>query len=416
MESLLNRFRMPSVTPSQTLPTTTTPLSGRTAAVAVTLMFFVNGMLLGGYGGALPSLRDKLGIDANLIAVLLFCAGAAAITSMQIGGRLADSIGARAVTLVVLPVLIAGAVVTGLASTFPIALVGVVLIGFGNGALDVAMNAIGVQVESARARPIMSFFHAMWSVGNFAGAAMVLTMATVLGMTGGSIVSPLLITLSAISVAVLVVLIKITPRAAIVEHKVDGVRIAIPRAAWILGIMALGFGLSEGTAVDWSSIQVTDVAQVDSTTGSLGLVAVSGFMVLIRLFGDRLVARFGRRAVVRFGGATAAIGYLSVTLVSSLPLLLVGWALVGFGVGMIAPQVYAVAGHLGGGRVLAVVVTFGYAAFLVGPAVVGFVVNQLGIHRAMIVPALLCLAIVALARTMPKQDTDLNQVEEMGNR
>ena len=82
-------------------------------------MFFVNGMLLGGYGGALPSLRDKLGIDANLIAVMLFCAGAAAITSMQIGGRLADAIGARAITLVALPVLIAGTVITGLAPSFP---------------------------------------------------------------------------------------------------------------------------------------------------------------------------------------------------------------------------------------------------------------------------------------------------------
>ena len=113
------------------------------------------------------------------------------------------------------------------------------------------------------------------------------------------------------------------------------------------------------------------MAGVDPTTGALGLIAVSGFMVIIRLLGDRLVARFGRRAVVRFGGACASLGYLTVTLVSSLPLLVVGWALVGFGVGMIAPQVYAVAGHMGGGRVLAVVVTFGYAAFLMGPAVVG---------------------------------------------
>ena len=139
--------------------------------------------------------------------------------------------------------------------------------------------------------------------------------------------------------------------------------------------MALAFGLSEGTATDWSALHVTEVAQVDSTTGSLGLVAVSGFMVLIRLLGDRLVARFGRRAVVRFGGICAAVGYGTVTLVSGLPLLLVGWALVGLGVGMIAPQVYAVAGHIGGGRVLAVVVTFGYAAFLAGPAVVGFLVT-----------------------------------------
>ncbi len=283
------------------------------------------------------------------------------------------------------------------------------LIGFGNGALDVAMNAIGVQVEAARGRAIMSFFHAMWSVGNFLGAGTVLLLATVLGLTGGEVVTPLMLVLAGWPSAVLIVLFRITPHAAVVEHTVDGVRTAIPRAAWLLGIMALGFGLSEGTAVDWSSLHVTDVAQVDTETGSLGLVAVSGFMVLIRLLGDRLVTRFGRRAVVRFGGATAAVGYFTVTLVDALPLLLVGWALVGFGVGMIAPQVYAVAGHIGGGRVLAVVVTFGYAAFLIGPALIGFLVTQLGIQQAMAVPAILCVAIVALAATMPKQDADLHR-------
>jgi MFS family permease len=187
------------------------------------------------------------------------------------------------------------------------------------------------------------------------------------------------------------------------------VKTPIPKAAWILGIMALAFGLSEGTATDWSSLHVTDVAGVDPTTGALGLITVSAFMVIIRLLGDRLVTRFGRRTVVRFGALFAAIGYLMVTLVSSLPMLIVGWALVGFGVGMIAPQVYAVAGHIGGGRVLAVVVTFGYAAFLLGPAFMGFLVNHVGIHHAMAVPALLCAGIIALASTMPRNDAGLSQ-------
>ena len=205
------------------------------------------------------------------------------------------------------------------------------------------------------------------------------------------------------------VLFKITPEAAVVHHTVDGVKTPIPKAAWILGIMALAFGLSEGTATDWSSLHVTDVAGVDPTTGALGLITVSAFMVIIRLLGDRLVTRFGRRTVVRFGALFAAIGYLMVTLVSSLPMLIVGWALVGFGVGMIAPQVYAVAGHIGGGRVLAVVVTFGYAAFLLGPAFMGFLVNHVGIHHAMAVPALLCAGIIALASTMPRNDAGLSK-------
>jgi MFS family permease len=387
----------------------TNQLSTRLAAVAVTLLFVVNGTVIGGFGGSLPSLRDKLGLDATQIAIMLFCGGAAAILSMQIGGRVADAIGAREVSLAAVPLLIVGLITIGLAPVYPIAILGGIVIGLGNGAMDVAMNAIGVQVEAARQRPIMSFFHAFWSIGNFIGAGAILLLAAVLGLRGGAIVAPLSISLAALTLVALGVLFKITPEAAVVHHTVDGVKTPIPRVAWTLGVMALAFGLSEGTALDWSSIHVTDVAGVDPTTGAVGLIAVSAFMVVIRLLGDRLVTRFGRRAIVRFGGVCASLGYLAVTLVSGLPLLVLGWALVGLGVGMIAPQVYAVAGHIGGGRVLAVVVTFGYAAFLIGPAVVGFLVNQLGIHHAMVVPALLCAGIIGLAFTMPRDDVGLAQ-------
>jgi MFS family permease len=387
----------------------TNKLSTPVAAIAVTLMFVANGAVIGGFGGALPSLRDKLGLDATQIAIMLFCAGAAAIGSMQIGGRLADSIGAREVSLAALPLLIAGMITIGLAPVYSVAIVGTVLIGLGNGAMDVAMNAMGVQVEAARERPIMSSFHAFWSIGNFIGAGTVLLLATVLGLKGGAVVTPLSISIAVLTLAALVILFKITPKAAVVHHTVDGVRTPIPAVAWVLGVMALAFGLAEGTALDWSSLHVTDVAGVDPTTGAVGLIAVSSFMVVIRLLGDRLVTRFGRRAVVRFGGLCAALGYLTVTLVSSLPLLVLGWALVGFGVGMIAPQVYALSGHLGGGRALAMVVTFGYAAFLLGPAFVGFLVNLLGIHHSMAVPALLCAGIIALASAMPRTDVGLSR-------
>jgi MFS family permease len=377
------------------------------SVVAVALLFGVNGLIIGGYGGALPSIRVRLGIDSTHIAIMLFAAGLAGIVAMQIGGRLADAIGARQVSLAGLPLLIGAAITFAFATSFSVAVVAAVLLGLGNGTMDVAMNAVGVQVEAARKRPIMSTFHALWSVGGFIGAGSVLLLAKILGLTGAAIVLPLMLFLAVLAVVALVVAFKITPPTAVIQHSVGGVRTKIPPIAWLLAIMALAFGLSEGTATDWSALHVTEVARVDSTTGALGLVAVSGFMVVIRLLGDRLVAFFGRRAVVRFGGICAALGYGMVSLVGGLPLLLVGWALVGLGVGMIAPQVYAVAGHIGGGRVLAVVVTFGYAAFLAGPAVVGFLVSHLGLHHTMAVPAVLCAGIVGLAATMPKSDDDL---------
>jgi MFS family permease len=398
---------MTSPSTTATEPDLTRRLARTRSVVAVGLLFALNGLIIGGYGGALPSIRERLDIDATQIAVLLFVAGLAGIVAMQVSGRLSDAIGARPVALAGLPLLIFAATTFALATRYPVAVTGAVLLGLGNGTIDVAMNAVGVQVESARKRPIMSSFHALWSIGGFVGAGSVLVMARVLGLQGADIVMPLLLLLAAVTLIGFVIAVKITPPTALIQHSKDGVKTKIPAIAWLLAIMAVAFGLSEGTATDWSALHVTEVAHVDSTTGALGLAAVSGFMVVIRLIGDPLVARFGRRAVVRFGGGCAAVGYATVTLGGGLPLLLLGWALVGLGVGMIAPQVYAVAGHVGGGRVLAVVVTFGYAAFLAGPAVIGFLVNHLGIHHAMAVPALLCAGIVGLAATMPKTDADL---------
>jgi MFS family permease len=386
----------------------TVRLAEKRSVVAVALLFAVNGLVIGGYGGVLPSIRERLDIQADHIAVLLVAAGLAAIAAMQVGGRLSDTIGARQVALAGLPLLIAAAITFAFATAFPVAVAAAVLLGLGNGSMDVAMNAVGVQVERARQRPVMSMFHALWSVGGFVGAGSVLVLATLFDLDGAAVVLPLMLFLTVLAVAAFAVTIRITPPTAVVPHRSDGSRTKIPPVAWLLALMALAFGLSEGTATDWSALHVTEVGHVDSTTGAVGLVAVSGCMVLIRLIGDRLVARFGRRTVVRSGAACAAVGYATVTLVAGLPLLLAGWSLVGLGVGMIAPQVYAIAGHIGGGRVLAVVVTFGYAAFLTGPAIIGFLVSHLGLHHTMAVPALLCAGIVGLAATMPRTDPNLS--------
>ncbi len=384
-------------------------LGSRRSALAVTLMFAVNGLLLGGWGGVIPSVRDRLDLDPIQIAGMLLAGGICAIASMQVGGRLADAVGARGVALAGLPVIMLGCLLIGLADQYWLAVAGGALTGLGNGAMDVAMNALGVQVEKARRRPIMSFFHAFFSVGNLVGAGSVLVLGRALDRDAAQVVLPVMLTLVGIAAVGLVWLIMIAPQAEKVDHVVDGRRVRVPVAAYVLGIMALCFGLSEGTAIDWSSIHVVDVTDVSPTTGALGLVAVSGFMTVIRLLGDRLVTRFGRRAVVRFGGACACVGYLTTVLAQPLPLVVVGWSLVGFGVGMIAPQVYAVAGHMGGGRVLAVVVTFGYSAFLIGPAVMGLTVHRLGVQHAMVLPTVLCALIVLLAVTMPAEDQDLQE-------
>jgi MFS family permease len=378
--------------------------------LAVAGLFAVNGALIGGIGATLPAMRERLGVDAGGLAVLLVSLAAAALVSMQIGGRLADSRGARSVVLSACALLIAGVAALAFAPTLPLAAAAAAVAGFGNGAMDVSMNALGVRVEQARVKPVMSRLHAGFSLGNLAGAATVVLIARLAG-GGAAMVTPALVVISAVSGLACVTISRwVPPTAGIGAVERSDVGPRVPAFVLLLGAMAFSFGLAEGTAVDWSSVHVTDVAGVEPSTGALGLVAVSSFMVLIRLFGDRAVAAFGRVSVVRFGGLVAAVGYLVAFVGVALPVVLVGWALVGLGVGIIAPQVYAVAGHAGGGRMLAVVVTFGYGAFLVGPAIIGALIRQVGIRHAMVFPLVLSLVLVALSgvlsRSEPRSGTE----------
>ena len=95
------------------------PHGSRGAVVAVGAVFAINGLAIGAWAGVLPALRTRLGIDAGTLAVLLFIVGVAAVVSMQVGGRMADRVGARRVTLTALPLMIAGAAVLAFAELVP---------------------------------------------------------------------------------------------------------------------------------------------------------------------------------------------------------------------------------------------------------------------------------------------------------
>src|SRR5699024_5325571 len=84
-----------------------------------------------------------------------------------------------------------------------------------------------------------------------------------------------------------------------------------------------------------------------------------------------------------------------------LPLLLLGWCIVGAGVALVAPQIYGLAGQNGGGRTLSVVVTTGYTAMLISPGVMGSLVHHFGIQDALLFPLVLGICLSALSIVMP---------------
>ena len=375
------------------------PGSIRRAVVGVLVAFGLNGLLVGIYGASLPGLRQRWEVDDRGIAVVLVVAGVVAVVTMQLGGRWSDRWGARLPTLAATPVMAVGLAILALAPSHPVGLVGAAVFGAGNGCMDVCMNTLAVDVERRRGRPVMSRFHAFFSIGSAVGAGTSYVVARLVSADRHVLVA--IVTVIVLALAVLGVIWPSMPQSARVVHDDTGPRGPLPRATWLLGAMAICFGLTEGTGFDWSSIHTTDVTGVDPGTGALGLVFVSVFMVAIRLVGDHAVERFGHRRVVGVGSGIAVVGYVFAAVATALPVVLVGWSLVGLGVGMIAPQIYGTAGRLGGGRVMGVVVGFGYTAFLSGPAIIGAVSHEVGIARAMLIPLATGVALVVMSRWMP---------------
>jgi MFS family permease len=374
--------------------------------LAVATLFGTNGLAVGVFGGTLPGQQVRLDLSRIELTGLLVAAALFAVVSMNISGAIADRRGARLPTLTGGAAMLVASVIMGAAPSYPVAIVGAAVFGFGNGAMDVCMNALGVSVEQARSRPVMSRLHACFSIGNFVGALLVVA-------AGRLLATDLAVRWSFWSAAALLGLLLLGIRPVVPQSpprprtpqpggaRTGGVGVRVPTVAWLLAAMAVCFGLTEGTGIDWSSVHVAEVGHVSPTTGAWGLACVAGFMVLVRLAGDSIVERLGRALVVRLGAAVALCGYLLTAFTGDLWSILPGWCLVGLGVGLVAPQIYGLAGHVGGGRGLALVVSFGYAAFLVGPAIIGFVASQSSLQRAMLVPVVTAVGLVVMSRWLP---------------
>ncbi len=360
-------------------------------------LFLSNGAAMGAWGGSMPGLRERVGTDESGIGALLLVTGISALIAMQIAGRLSDKIGPLKPTLVGAGIVAIGLGAVAWAPSYAVLVAAGMLLGAGNGIMDIGMNALGVAVERRRPRPVMSRFHGMFSLGSFAGAGAVI-------LTGGTGRTWVPLTIICLLVAVTAVAVRTAApqeRIGVIEHADDaagGTRAArIPPVAWLLGLMGLGFGIMEGTATDWSAIHVTDVVGVSVERGAIGLVAVSLSMLATRFVGDWLVEHWGRSRIVQVGAVIAVVGYVGAMVFETLPLVVAAWLLVGVGVGCLAPQVYALAGYIGGGRVLAVVSAFGYFAYLGGPALIGFAAARVGIQGAMAVPMVAAVMVTVLS-------------------
>src|SRR4051812_46987441 len=175
------------------------------------------------------------------------------------------------------------------------------------GAMDVSMNAQAVAVEERYGRPIMSFFHALFSVGGLAGAA----AGSAIAANG---VSPLAhFTAASVALGFLCIGIGwpllLEAGGGKSHHAPEGAPLTTrqrpPARLVALGFLAFCIMMGEGSMADWSAIYLREQG-ADEATAASGFAAFSIAMAVMRFAGDRLSARLGAATLVYAGGAFAA--------------------------------------------------------------------------------------------------------------
>lgn len=356
--------------------------------LAVRLAFLVAGFGVACWAPLVPFARQRLGIDEGALGALLLCLGLGSVSAMVMAGMVSARYGTK-------PLIIASGL--GMALVLPLLTVlstpvtlGLALAVFGAclGSLDVAMNVNAVEVEKQSGQPLMSGFHALYSVGGFAGAGF---MTLLLSLEFEPLHATLL---GAVLMAAAVVMA--WPYLLITSSSSQGPLFVAPRGIVLLLAALAGVTfLVEGAILDWSALLMTSTGRVATAQGGLGFMLFSVAMTVGRFSGDALVSRLGDRTTLVAGGLIGTAGVAVVILAPLAAVAAVGFVMIGLGASNLVPVLFRRAGQqtaMPPAFAVAAVTTTGYAGVLLGPAVIGFVAHGVGLSNAFwLLGALLCL-------------------------
>jgi len=375
--------------------------------------FFAAGFAFASWVSRIPQLRDLLGLGPAALGWVLLAGAVGALVALPLSGMIVDRWGSRR-TVATMALLLAVAVVTvaaGAASPalgVPVVVVGLLALGFANGAWDVAMNVQGARVERLLGRSVMPRLHAAFSLGTVAGALGGAAMVAL----GVGVPAHFLVVAALAAVVVPRQVRAFLPEEPEEPAHDDQKKAGGRRSFWtswteprtlMVGLVVLTFALAEGIGNDWIAVALIDDHGTASATGSLGFAVFVTAMTTGRWFGPHLLDRYGRVPVIRACVALALLGlavFVATPWVAVAFAGLVLWgvgASLGFPVGMSAA---ADEEEHAASRV-SVVASIGYCAFLAGPPVIGVLGEQVTVLRALTVlsvPLLLSLAVLPALR------------------
>ncbi|MGE5225315.1 MAG: MFS transporter, partial [Planctomycetaceae bacterium] len=339
--------------------------------------------------------------DAAIGGLLALLSGAAILTMLLLVPRVQHWPLSVSVPFS-LAILAVGAVAFG-AGPDALLPVAAVVVGAGNGLIDIYLNVAGQRVEERTRRPVLQWLHACYALGGATGAAVagILRTANVDYRAG--------FLYAAAALALTTVWNRATaPRERGVSGDAGLVSVSALRRSpvlWIPAIALLGAFLVEGSLDVWSGAYVREDLQGSAMAAAYAFMAFSLSAFVGRLFAGRVLFGLGRGTTILVSGVgTALAGFVAVT-THSTAVVAGAFLVMGFALSAAAPASFGLTGLARDedpSAAIAAVTTVGYTGFIWSPPVIGWLAGAWGLRAGMAFVVVCSLLMVVAGMLAPR--------------
>ncbi|PPS76568.1 MULTISPECIES: MFS transporter [Streptomyces] len=377
---------------------------------AVAAVFAVHGAVTGSFATRVPWIQDHAGVSAGQLGIALAFPAFGASVAMPLAGGIIHRFGSRNALRGLIALWTLSLVLPSLSPNLLTLCLALFTYGATAGMTDVAMNALGVEVENRLGRSIMSGLHGMWSVGALVGSAAG-TLAAHLGSDARLHHALAAAVLTVMGVLSCQWVLDLQPA----EDEDPPPRFALPpRSALLIGAIGFCAVFAEGASLDWSAVYLRE--QLETSAG-LAAACTTGFtltMAVARLAGDKVVDRFGAVRTVRTSGVFAVLGGLLIVISDHPAVAMSGFALMGLGIAVVVPLCFAAAGRSGSNPSLAIagVATITYTSGLIAPSAIGMLAQATSLMVSFCLVTALSCGLVAFAGVLrPGERTRIGRTD-----
>jgi len=377
------------------------------ARAGISLFFFTNGAMMAGILPRYPEIKAAFELSNTAFGFMVAAGPLASVAASSLPAPLIRRFGAQRVALAWTCAMAAAMVLAGFAPHVGVFALALGLAGFSDAIVDAGQNVHGVRVEDAYGKTIINSLHALWSLGATTGG--------LVGAWAASRQIPLPVHLTGVAIVLIALAALATAlgrlpgdqRPVVATESEITPPTKLPPGAWgmILPLVVLCIaGVAvEDVAANWGALYLVQVVGATAAFGGIGYTVMIGAQFIGRLLGDPATDRWGSVAVIRMGGAMIAVGGVLVIAFPVAPVVMVGYALCGYGCATVVPTAYAAAGRLPGlpvGAGITYVSWLMRVGFVATSPVIGSLSDLTSLRVSLGLLAVVGVAIVYLARVV----------------